>query len=230
MPIKSVGIINIKDDEVLMVRRKHSFGYMDFVRGNYPIYSLSQVTNYVREMTVAEHDNLLHMTFSELWKDIWGKEPTGSVNQRIAEDKYTKLKNGLHGKTLEEIVRECDTAWSEPEWGFPKGRCNPRETDLAGALREYEEETGYKATTLNIITNVVPYEEIFIGSNYKAYKHVYYVAKSSNTSPLKSYQQNEIGDMKFFTFEAAAKAVRPYNTERLHIISKLKALCAYHTF
>jgi ADP-ribose pyrophosphatase YjhB (NUDIX family) len=227
MPIKSVGIIHIQDQRVLMVRRKHSFGYMDFVRGNYPITSLSQVTNYISEMTLREKENVRTMSFPELWNDIWGKHPIGSINQRMAEDKFNKLKSGIHNESLDSILNKCTSSWSEPEWGFPKGRRNQHETDLCGALREYEEETGYSASSINIITNLLPFEEVFIGSNYKAYKHVYFVGISSEPSPSKSFQLHEIGDMKLFSFQEAFDIVRPYNIERIQLITTLKSLLNY---
>ena len=61
--------------------------------------------------------------------------------------------------------------WDEPEWGFPKGRRNYKEKDLECALREFEEETGIQKSSLTIIKNLNPFEEIFTGSNLKSYKH-----------------------------------------------------------
>jgi len=37
-------------------------------------------------------------------------------------------------------------------WGFPGGHLEPGETVVAGALRELEEETGVKATSLGVLT------------------------------------------------------------------------------
>ena len=65
--------------------------------------------------------------------------------------------------------------WQEPEWGFPKGRRNSHEKDYDCALREFQEETGYDKNVLHNLQNVLPFEEIFTGSNYKSYKHKYYV-------------------------------------------------------
>ena len=77
---------------------------------------------------------------------------------------------------LEEIVKKSNTNWIETEWEFPKGRRNYKEKDLDCALREFEEETGISASKLNIIENVLPFEETFIGTNHKSYKHKYFLA------------------------------------------------------
>ena len=42
--------------------------------------------------------------------------------------------------------------------------------------REWEEETGISKHDLMIIKNILPYNEVFIGSNYKSYLHRYFLA------------------------------------------------------
>lgn len=226
LPIKSVGIIHVSGDKVLMVRRKHSFGFVDFIRGNYPLHSESQVFNYLQEMTVEERECVRTMTYAMLYRVLWGSSPVGSARERIAEEKLTKLRDGVLGTPLDEMLDKCTTAWDVPEWGFPKGRLHNSESDLVGALREYEEETGFHASELTTIVNMLPLEEVFIGSNYKAYKHVYFVGFSSE--PMHDrYQKDEIGAMQLFTIDDAIAAVRPYNVERLHVLQQVKALCGY---
>ena len=78
--------------------------------------------------------------------------------------------------------KDTPIVWGEPEWGFPKGRRNYHEKDISCALREFEEETGYKRTDLSIMQNIQPVEEIFTGSNYKSYKHKYFIAYMSESS------------------------------------------------
>ena len=68
---------------------------------------------------------------------------------------------------------------------------------------------------------MVPYEEIFIGSNLKTYKHKYYIAKFRGDEKNGEYQKSEISDMKWFTFEECKKWFRPYNKEKLAMLEKL---------
>ena len=48
------------------------------------------------------------------------------------------------------------------------------------AFREFEEETGMSRKHIRLVENVIPYEEYFVGSNFKAYKHKFYLAYTSN--------------------------------------------------
>ena len=80
------------------------------------------------------------------------------------------------------VVFDSKTKWVEQEWGFPKGRRNYKESNINCALREFEEETGYDKQSVSIIKNLLPFEETFVGSNLKSYKHIYFFAKCSKLS------------------------------------------------
>jgi hypothetical protein len=62
-----------------MLRRKDSFGYIDFIRGKYSPYNIYQIQNIVDEMSNSEKERILIMPFEELWKNMWGE--TANVNQ-----------------------------------------------------------------------------------------------------------------------------------------------------
>ena len=85
------------------------------------------------------------------------------INKRLGKD----------GIALDTLINKSETVWEEPEWGFPKGRRNYQENDLTCGLREFEEETGYDKQSVSIIKNLLPFEETFVGSNLKSYKHIY---------------------------------------------------------
>ena len=76
--ITSSGIIGFNkgdddDDEIkyLMICRKDSLGYVEFIRGKYPLYNKNYIQNLINEMTIQEKASLLTKTFDELWKDLW---------------------------------------------------------------------------------------------------------------------------------------------------------------
>ena len=149
-------------------------------------------------------------------------------------EKFNILKEGVQIKNdfynLDSLIKECSYEWDEPEWGFPKGRRNYQEKDLSCALREFEEETGYCKLNLNIIQNLVPFEEIFTGSNYKSYKHKYFLANiKNNIKPSFSFQTTEVSKIKWFSFNDCLKIIRPYNLEKIEIINRVNKLLNKYT-
>lgn len=226
-PITSIGVVAYRSRsaagelEYLMIRRKDTLGFVDFMRGKYPLHDKRYLRNIIDEMTNDEKSRLRNQTFGELWSQLWG----GNVGiqyrgeERVSRDKFNQLRNGVvcnDGRyTLEMLLGESPTSWAEPEWGFPKGRRNYQEKDLHCALREFEEETGYPKTTLQVIQNLAPFEEMFTGSNYKSYKHRYYVAQMAPPSPTRrAHQATEVSQVRWATKEEALQLIRPYNVEK----------------
>jgi 8-oxo-dGTP pyrophosphatase MutT (NUDIX family) len=133
---------------------------------------------------------------------------------------------------LHELVRNSDTTWTETEWEFPKGRRNPQEKDLDCGLREFEEETGYSQDTIYIIENILPFEEIYIGSNHKSYKHKYFLAfmneennqETNDAFNMQNYQKSEVSKLEWKTFGECLKSIRPYNLEKKKIITNIHNL------
>ena len=223
MPITSYGIIHIVKDKYLMICRRKTLGYTDFVRGKYSFQNINHILNLINEMTLTEKENVLTKEFNYLWCDLWGVKSDNSVDEINAKEKFHTIKNGYtindQSISLQNLINSSTTTWDTPEWGFPKGRRNPYETELSCALREYEEETGYDKHCLHIIKNVLPYEEIFTGSNYKSYTHKYYIGKSDILYSKNSFQESEVSDMKWFTYEEAIQMIRPYNVERIQVLN-----------
>ena len=146
--------------------------------------------------------------------------------EKNARDKFDALKLGLsHSFSLKIIINELTTNWTEPEWGFPKGRHNNLEKDLTCGLREFEEETGYPSSAVQVIQNLMPYEEIFTGSNYKSYKHKYYIGQiDALQGAHRRYQETEISKIAWCTYEEAVARIRPYNLEKLSVLEKVNKL------
>jgi 8-oxo-dGTP pyrophosphatase MutT (NUDIX family) len=235
-PITSVGIIvfRINEDgkrEYLLIRRKDSIGYVEFMRGKYNIYSKLYLSNIIAEMTMDEKQRILTNDFDTLWKNLWGDDINTQYRgeEKISREKFESLRYGIstndNDYSLETLINESKSQWLETEWGFPKGRHNNQEKDLLCALREFEEETGYSRLSINIVQNLVPFEEIFTGSNYKSYKHKYYVAymERSNENQM-SYQDTEVSKMDWKTFDEATQLIRPYNLEKKEVLTRVEIM------
>jgi ADP-ribose pyrophosphatase YjhB (NUDIX family) len=227
-PIISTGIINFKKENnqiyFLLICRKDTLGFVDFLRGKYSLNNKAQLLNLFNEMTIMEKQKILNNDFNVLWSQLWGNFVGNQYKseEKSSKEKFNKLKNkDIENLNLDTLIIESATHWETPEWGFPKGRRNSGENDINCAIREYMEETGHPKISFEIIQNILPFEEIFTGSNYKSYKHKYYLAVSKKNVSNKHFQKSEVSDMKWLTLEESLKTIRPYSFEKIEIIKKI---------
>ena len=227
-PISSIGIIAFRKSqkyenkfEYLMICRKDSLGYVDFMRGKYPLHSEFYIQNIIDEMTNNEKQDLLKYNFKTLWNNLWGNFVGCQYRgeEKVSSEKFQKMKLG---GSLSDLIDNSKTSWESPEWGFPKGRSNHQENDLACALREFQEETGYIKDQLDIIHNLMPFEEIFTGSNMKSYKHKYFIAyMEPDKKSINNFQLSEVSKVGWFTLEESLEMIRPYNLEKRQVIQNI---------
>lgn len=247
LPITSHGIIAFRSSEIgiqyLMIRRKNSFGYIDFIRGKYIQNNLEHLQIMFNEMSLDEKEQIKQHNFETLWKMMWGIQDLGHQTQYKYEElasqkKFESLKTGLpigvDGEiiTLNNLIDNSTTIWKETEWEFPKGRRNFQEKDLDCALREFEEETGISKKSLKIIENLLPFEEMFLGSNHKSYKHKYFLGYTEHINDnLDNYQQTEVSKIEWKTLEECLESIRPYNLEKKQLIINInKVLQEYRLY
>lgn len=247
-PIMSFGVIAFRRRptdgiiEYLMIRRKDTLGFIDFMRGKYSVHNKYYIMNMFKQMTVDEKEKIYTSTFDELWAGLWGSDATAEqyrLEETVSREKWDTLKAGIYHKddhySLESIVLESMKyeRWTEAEWGIPKGRRDIHESDYDCAIREFCEETGYSADKLVVLKNMVPYEEIFTGSNYKSYKHKYYITymRYADTLATHFHQQSEVSCSEWKSFDKCMDAIRSYNLEKKRLISNLHTtLTSVHLF
>ena len=231
-PIVSVGIISFINIEntikYLMICRKDTLGFIEFVRGKYPIYDKEYIQELIDVMTNKEKEILLTKSFNEIWNYLWGeyKGLQFRVEDKFAKDKFEQIKRGIKSSkigeyNLKNLIEESETSWETPEWGFPKGRKNYKELDIKCGFREFQEETGYIKENIDVISNLLPFEEIFMGSNFKIYKHKYYVAQFLGDISEKKFQKTEVSEMKWMTLDECLGIIRPYNIEKQEILKQI---------
>jgi len=235
-PITSVGIIvfrknNDNKNEYLMIRRKDSIGFVEFMRGKYNIYNKMNLENIIYEMTNEEKRRILELDFDDMWNKLWGENVNTQYRgeEKNSKEKFNSLKQGItignKEYSLQSLIQNSKSNWEETEWGFPKGRHNNQEKDIFCALREFEEETGYNRTSIDILQNVVPFEETFTGSNFKSYKHKYYIAcMKNNVNSYNSFQSTEVSKMEWKTYENAIDIIRTYNIEKKNILKNVNIM------
>jgi len=243
LPITSYGIILFRSStsgvQFLMIRRKDSFGFIDFIRGKYSPYNIYQIQNIINEMSVSEKQRLIDEPFSQLWNNMWGDTSNTQYKneEQISSKKMELILNGVNINdeivNLKGIIEKSNTKWEETEWEFPKGRRNHKETDLDCALREFQEETGISKDKIHVIENLLPFEEVFIGTNHKSYKHKYFLAYYTNDTEefLNNYQLSEVSKIEWKTLDECLNSIRTYNLEKKNLIINInKVLQEYRLY
>jgi 8-oxo-dGTP pyrophosphatase MutT (NUDIX family) len=209
--------------QFLLIQRKDSLAFVEFIRGKYNPYEEEYLCRLLRGMTSIEQANILSKSFEELWDSVWGESSSVKSHKNdydTSEKKYSIIK-----ERLDELIKNNPTKWTEPEWGFPKGRRNPHETDLSCATREFQEETGLRRQDFAIIQNTLPISETFFGSNQVHYCHKYYIAVCNKSVEVEMNMSNphmarEIGAIKWCYLDEAISKIRPDNVEKREILLK----------
>jgi len=230
--IISVGIIlfntievnNYLDIKFLLVRRKDSIGYIEFLRGKYNENDENYLSKIFDIMSVEERDRILSSNFEQLLDKFIINKNNRQYRYEYLESKEKFNRLNQSGK-LRELIDKCENHWTEPEWGFPKGRRHLKENDYECACREFEEETGFTQEDYLLLQNVKSLEECFLGTNKIRYKHIYFLGKSCsqklpNINKNNKIQIAEIGNIGWFTFQEALKKLRPYHKEKINILKK----------
>lgn len=220
----------------LMISRKHSVGYVEFIRGRYRPEKIDQVVYLFKQMMQNEIDNIkksltMKDGFEYLWKNFWGSKHNLPYLVKVktsSSNNYDMLKyNGVDGPELglSYIVSTIKVEHDIAEWGFPKGRRNKYETQLECAVREFKEESGYTENDIKIINEIEPLVEEFVGTNGVNYKHVYYVAEMVSdklpSNNITESQKNEIGNIQFMNFQTALECIRDYHIPRKLLLERL---------
>jgi len=169
------------DYEIVMVQRKYTIGYIEFLRGKYQTNNLKYLKKIISLMIHEERNRILTISDFDILRDELKMNQKNKLYKYEYDESKKKFnylnKNGLLHSLFTNI-----NLWNEPEWGLPKGRRNNYELNLECAVREFTEETGILPNDLIIYKNVLPLEEVYTGINNMKYKHVYYLATIRDSS------------------------------------------------
>ena len=206
----------------LLVRRKHSLNYIEFIRGKYTI-DKDILTNIFELMSPDEIANISIYPFKKLWEDLWKDKSWSKSFQneyKNSEIKFNQIKDNK--ELFKYLTRELVPKYNSSEWGMPKGRRESMETNLECGIREFCEETSLKNSNFNIINKLFPIDEIYTGTNNKNYKSSFYLATLNRGKYNFNISNNlETGEIGFFTLNEAIKLIRDYHHERITILQKV---------
>lgn len=233
------------EHEFLLVQRKDSLCYVEFIRGKYSLQNRGYVSRLLSNMTNEERSRLLTHSFDDLWCNFWrddrSKRFMNEYNQ--SRTRFEALRTGFGLRTaasgeivdvdLASLISTSAPGYEETEWGFPKGRRNIDESDTDCAMREFTEETGVLCTDVQSVRPFKAFEETFVGSNKVRYRHVYYVYEaithdllqgeegSGPPRPVSIHQSREISRVAWFTRDEVLARIRVSNAERREMFNKL---------
>lgn len=215
----------------MMVRRRHTLGFMEFIRGRYSVDNIDGIISLFSQMTSEEMVCISKSSLDELWTICWSSSENKSCFQYEYEEskrKYNRLRSSTTEdvKNLDYYVKNVKPRWKNAEWGFPKGRRNSYESDIMCGLREFHEESGVNDGEYVVLDRIKPLCEDMVGTNNVCYRHIYYPALSTtNKLPVITAtnlsQSSEIGEIGWFTYDEAMNLIRPHHTERKRLLTEL---------
>ena len=210
--------------KILMVRRKNSLNYIEFIRGKYDVNNIQHLTKVFGLMTREENLKIASSNFYQLWNELWKETAKSKIYQKefyLSKLKFEELKKNNFYNILDDSKL---SQYNEPEWGFPKGRRNLNEKNLNCAVREFVEETNIDSNYLHILERLNCVTEEYLGTNLLKYRHIYYLASTNEEIELNINNENqleEIGDIKWFTIPEAINKIRPYYENRIQMIHQI---------
>ena len=229
-PVLSCGIVLLESailpvvpdtTRLLMIRRKDSMSFAEFMRGKYDPAHTDYVSRLIGNMTIREQKVIVLESFETAWRSVWGDDHL-SADFVVSQQKFSQL-------NVADIVANNPSPYEEPEWGFPKGRRIRGESDVDCALREFGEETNIPRESFTVLKNI-RIEETFEGLNGIQYKHVYFVALLQKPEMVNlsqrftSMQRREISGIEWKTWAECENHIRPHHVQRKAMMDDLRSI------
>ena len=216
----------LKNFKFLMIRRKKTLGYVEFIRGRYDEQNLQSYTSLFEQMVSSEINDILNFNFEYLWNDLWKQNIENKFYKNEFQESRNKFNLLKNQKSFNIIISNIKPLFDTPEWGYPKGRRVYLEKNINCACREFEEETSLTKNNYKLISNIPPIQEIFHGTNNILYKHIYYFALCDSNLDVNLNKNNlnqieEIGDIGWFDYNECRKLIRSYHYERHKILNEI---------
>lgn len=148
---KSVGIVlfDKSGKNVLLVQKRHSYAYTDFVTGKYNKNNRRNLLAKFNNMTIHEKLLLRSLEFDMMWYHLClNHDKTPSYYKHLA--KFTSSFLSKNIKFFKSIINGSNRS-IELMWEPPKGRISNKESNLSCAIRELKEETGITTDSYRII-------------------------------------------------------------------------------
>ena len=225
--------------QFLLIQRRDTISFIEIMRGKYKVSNHEYIIQLLNGMTATERERLLREPFENLWEGLWGTPlETGhfyKFEREQARQKLDLLRSGQ--PSLQDLIARAGPAWDTPEWGFPKGRRDLRESEFACAMREMWEETNIHEKDVCVVRGLDPLEEEFKGTNDIIYLHKYYMTFVPDGKGAQSFDQcfkenphirREIGNIKWCSLDEAVTHIRDTNEEKKKVLLRAAHLLSVY--
>jgi 8-oxo-dGTP pyrophosphatase MutT (NUDIX family) len=210
----------------LLISRKHSLAFVEFVRGRYKEDNFNGIKGLFELMMSDEINIIKNNDFDTIWNNFWTDHEYKSKlkgEYYESKNKFNKLKyknNGLK-VGLDFYTEKITPHYNIQEWGIPKGRKKFGESDLNCAIREFTEETQIKESEIRILSHIEPLVENMQGTDGKQYRHIYYIAELISDTVNLKISNSEVQNIGFFSYFDACNIIRPYHTKKRIILESV---------
>jgi hypothetical protein len=204
----------------LMIQRKKSLGYLEFIRGRYQIDNDDAIIHLLEQMTPEELNDIIKKDFDYLWQNLWDEN---NIRNKNHHKEYVVSKNKFYQLKMNKmkLLTETKPLFVFNEWGFPKGRRESYESDIVCAIREFEEETDYNEKQYTLLEDCKHIRENLVGTNGVNYAHNYFLTVLHEKNEYFDKSNREIGDIKVMDINECLDVIRPYHKNKIKIIKNI---------
>ncbi len=211
-----------KNIKFLMIQRKHSLSYIEFIRGKYSLDNQLHIYKLFKNMSPDEIKEISNLNFENLWNSLWKKTSKNKIFQKEFKNSKDLFEKLILCGEMEKLLK-IKPDYTTPEWGFPKGRRNLFEKNLDCALRELEEETSIKSEDVDILNKISCVNEQYTGTNNLEYRHIYYLGYINQDQhyDFSDFSNYEVGKIGWFSWEEATDLIRNYYQEKIKVVNQI---------
>jgi 8-oxo-dGTP pyrophosphatase MutT (NUDIX family) len=196
-----------KEYEFLMIKRRTSYAFTNFVLGKYSIKNenkntvFSKVHELFSQMTVEEKSLIIYGNFDVLYYTAFCLSKLDITDKKMILF-YEKCKQKFELYFSPQILKNLcvGTSSINHTWDFPKGRQGVEESTLESAVREFEEETSYNSKNYTLVDKDPLILEFKSDVNYK---YILYFAYTDKIISAPYRICNEISDLAWFSASKA---------------------------
>jgi ADP-ribose pyrophosphatase YjhB (NUDIX family) len=173
--------------EILLIRRRLTYAFTDFVKGIYEPDILTQLN----KMTVDERIDVGSLNFGAMWYKLYQQTPNSySPTRRDHDNNYYRCQSIFNNKFMTDkgamLLKLLEMTYYEKRqvslmWEMPKGYSTFGETAIQCAVREFMEETQMHRDSFRLIPGEMKIHS-YQADNNKIYSTTYFTAICSDGS------------------------------------------------